>query len=81
MDDKHFHNVNPDVLKKITVNEILAGEKIALDKIDYSVPVPTQSQHLPSRSRDTWQQVEWGGLDVASLPEWDSGYRGRLGGC
>ncbi len=36
MDDKHFHNVNPDVLKKITVNEILAGEKIAPDKIDIS---------------------------------------------
>ena len=81
MDDKHFHNVNPDVLKKITVSDILAGEKIALDKIDYCVPVPTQSQHLPSRSRDTWQQLEWGGLDVASLPELDSGYRGCLGGC
>ena len=81
MDEKHFHTLDPESLKHITVNDILTGHNIAPTEIDYSAPVPTQSQHLPSRSRDTWQQVEWGGLDVASLPELDSGYRGCLGGC
>lgn len=81
MDEKHFHTVEPESLKHVMVNDILTGHNIAPTEIDYSAPVPTQNQRLPHRSRDAWLQVEWGGLDSASLPEADSGYRGRIGGC
>ncbi len=81
MDDKHFHNVDPDVLKKITVNDILTGDKITPVQIDYSVQVPTRNQSLPRLSKKASLYPRWGGLDYASLPELDPGYRGRLGGC
>lgn len=81
MNEKQFHAVDPESLKHITIDDILTGHNIAPTEMEYFIPVPTQSQSLSHRSRDTWLQVEWGGLDPASLPELDSSYRGCIGGC
>jgi hypothetical protein len=81
MENEDFYTVDPKTLAEITVDDILQGNAIAPESLDYSIPVPTTDQSIPHKSRDAWFEVEWGGLDPAALPTPESGLRGRIGGC
>ncbi|MBV8887204.1 MAG: hypothetical protein JO235_24860 [Chroococcidiopsidaceae cyanobacterium CP_BM_RX_35] len=53
MDEKQFHTVTPESLNEITVNDILTGQNIAPDKINYSVPIPDlDPAAVEARSKD-----------------------------
>lgn len=78
---ENFYTVDLSSLQNITVEEILSGGGIEPEEMDYTVPVPTTSQSIPHTSRDSWFQVEFGGLDPSTLPQRVPKTRGNLGGC
>lgn len=66
---EEFHTVDLSSLQNITVEEILAGGGIDPEEMNYTVPVPTTNQIIPHSSRDSWFQVEFGGLDPGAIPQ------------
>ncbi|MEG4807725.1 hypothetical protein QUA82_08570 [Microcoleus sp. F8-D3] len=49
--DRKFHSVNPDSLKKITVDEILSGGGVEAEEMHYTVTVPTANDAKIHRDR------------------------------
>lgn len=78
---EEFYTIDATALKKITVEEILSGGGVDPEKIDYSVQVPTANQNIAHNNRDTWFQVEFGGIIQPSSEDETSKHRGTLGGC
>jgi hypothetical protein len=82
MNDISFHTVDPESLKNITLEAILAPSNAAVDNATYDVPVPTEDQTLPQGI-----QKGRGGYRVVddklhrSKPNLIDQYRGRIGGC
>ena len=78
--DENFHSVDPDSLKKITVDEILSGGGLEREEMDYTATVPTAnhariprnigfSAHVESRVFDQFPELKF------------AEKRGTLGGC
>ncbi|MGV0025081.1 hypothetical protein [Phormidesmis priestleyi] len=80
MTDEVFHHVDREWLKGITLEKI-QNQSLQANELDYSIQVPTQDQRIPHRSRAPWRRIEFGGIDLETLPIADSGKRGRIGGC
>ncbi|MBW3584443.1 MAG: hypothetical protein KY448_00990 [Cyanobacteria bacterium 0813] len=49
--EREFHSVDPDSLKKITLNEILSGGGVEDEEMDYTVAVPTANHARIPRAR------------------------------
>lgn len=80
MNDQHSPKVDLGYLQSITVEDIQSGNLFPNQKIDYAIPIPTQSQRISHSHQDLWLTIEWG-ADSSVLPDVDSGNRGRMGGC
>ncbi len=76
--DRIFHSVNPDYLKKITVDEILSGGGVEAEEMHYTVTVPTANDAKIHRDRslDAKSSV----FDTAPRSKFAE-KRGTLGGC
>lgn len=78
--DRNFHSVDPDSLKKITVDEILSGAGVEVEEMDYTVAVPTANHARIPRDRGFSAHVQSSVFD--RVPEWKfAEKRGTLGGC
>ncbi len=66
MDKEQFHSVDSESLKKIRINDILRGQNIAPERIDYSVPVYTSNKSLTAYNQETWLLITTGGGAAAS---------------
>ena len=78
--DGNFHRVDPDSLKKITVDEILSGGGVEVEERDYTVAVPTANHARISRERGFSSHLESSVFDEAPRSKFAE-KRGRPGGC
>jgi hypothetical protein len=78
---EEFHTIDASSLKSITVEEILSGGGVDPEEIDYTVQVPTANQKITNSARDTWFQVQFGGIIQPVSEDETSKHRGTLGGC
>lgn len=62
MDEEHFHTVAPESLKKIRISDILKGQNIVPEVIDYSVPVQTSNPGMIQHNQESWLPVVAGGV-------------------
>jgi len=67
MEDPKFHNVNPESLNEITIQDIQSGNLFPDETLNYSLPIPTHDQSIPHSSQDAWLTVEHG-FDSTVLP-------------
>ncbi|MEG4274374.1 MULTISPECIES: hypothetical protein [unclassified Microcoleus] len=76
--DGKFHSVDPDSLKKITVDEILSGGGVEAEEMQYTVTLPTANDAKIHRDRslDAKSSV----FDRAPRSKFAE-KRGTLGGC
>lgn len=81
MADQSFHNVEPELLQRITLSEIITGKKLPAESLDYSVPVLTSNQSIPQRTKESWMIIQMGSVDNAIGDSPGEEYRRRLGGC
>ena len=85
MEEKHFHTVELSTIKQITVEDILTGQGISTENLDYASPVPTRPIGIPHQSRDMGfqtLQIQYGAIDYGAVEMSNSKfeqYRGRLG--
>ncbi|MEG3905892.1 hypothetical protein QUB19_27045 [Microcoleus sp. B4-C5] len=77
---ENFHSVDPDSLKKITVDEILSGGGVERDEMDYTVAVPSANQARVPRDRGFSSHVKSSVFDRAPRSKFAE-KRGTLGGC
>lgn len=80
MNDPISSRVDRESLQKISIEDIQSGNIFPDQKIDYSIPVPTQDTRIPQSKQDSWLTIEFG-HDLSVLPEDGTNNRGRLGGC
>ena len=78
--DGNFHRVNPDSLKKITVDEILSGGGVEVEEKDYTVAVPTANHARIPRGRGFSAHVQSSVFDRAPRSKFAE-KRGTLGAC
>ena len=78
--DGEFHSVDPDSLKKITVDEILSGGGVEVEEMDYTVAVPTANHARIPRGRGFSAHVQSSVFDEAPRSKFAE-KRGTLGGC
>jgi hypothetical protein len=78
--DEIFHSVDPDSLKKITVDEILSGGGVEREEMDYTVAVPSANQASVPRDRGFSLHVQSSVFDQAPRSKFAE-KRGTLGGC
>jgi hypothetical protein len=76
--DGKFHSVDPDSLKKITVDEILSGGGVEAAEMHYTVAVPTANDAKLHRDRSF--NAKSGVFDTAPRSQFAE-KRGTLGGC
>ena len=78
--DENFHSVEPDSLKKITVDEILSGGGVEREEMDYTVAVPSANQASVPRDRGFSLHVQSSVFDRAPRSQFAE-KRGTVGGC
>ncbi len=78
--DRKFYSVDPDSLKKITVDEILSGGGVEVEEMDYTVAVPTANHARIPRESGFSAHVESSVLDRVARSKFAE-KRGTLGGC
>ncbi|MEG3919098.1 hypothetical protein [Microcoleus sp. POL10_C6] len=78
--DGNFHSVDPDSLKKITVDEILSGGGVERDEMDYTVAVPSANHARIPRDRGFSSHMKSSVFDRAPRSQFAE-KRGTLGGC
>ena len=78
--DENFHSVDPDSLKKITVDKILSCGGVEREEMDYTVAVPTANHARIPRGRGFSAHVESSVFDQARRSKFAE-KRGTLGGC
>ncbi|MEG4345503.1 hypothetical protein QUB70_19835 [Microcoleus sp. A003_D6] len=78
--DVELHSVDPDSLKKITVDEILSGGGLEDEEMDYTVAVPSVNRARTPRDRGFSSHVKSSVFDRAARSKFAE-KRGTLGGC
>jgi hypothetical protein len=78
--DGEFYSVDPDSLKKITVDEILSSGGVEVEEMDYTVAVPTANHARIPRDRGFSAHVQSSVFDRAPRSKFAEKRR-TLGAC
>jgi hypothetical protein len=76
MSEPKFHTIDPEAIKKISIEQIQSQHHQVLETADYTIAVPTTNQTIPH-----YNDIQRNGSRPIFIPKLDAPYRGRIGGC